>query len=60
VIWVGGEAEYFSQEGWTEKSEGRVICPSGKSLEKHEGVFKYRCLLLRDASLLAMLLRTRV
>src|SRR5216683_1360671 len=26
LIWVGGEAEYFSRRGWTGKS---VICPSG-------------------------------
>ncbi len=29
LIWVFGEAEYFSPEGWTENQETQVICPSG-------------------------------
>src|SRR5437879_3244344 len=31
LIWVGGEAEYFSRRGWTAK---RLICPSGKWQKK--------------------------
>src|SRR4051812_40392232 len=30
LIWVVGEAEYFSKQGWTAK---RLICPSGKISE---------------------------
>jgi len=30
VIWVFGEAIYFSQEGWTGNSGNAAICPSGK------------------------------
>ncbi len=31
LIWVFSEAEYFSREGWTEKSGTQVICLSGTS-----------------------------
>jgi hypothetical protein len=36
LIWVCGEAIYFLQKGWTEKSRMKVICPSGKSLRASE------------------------
>jgi hypothetical protein len=31
LIWVGGEAEYFSQRDWTRVNRNtELICPSGK------------------------------